>query len=39
MHDWLNKSYGIFTFQLLYMPTLAIDKMDGHGLSNTVATL
>ena len=32
MLDWLSKFYG--TFQLLYM-RLAINKMNGHGLSNT----
>ena len=33
MCDWLNKFYDFSAFDLLYM-TLAIDKMDGHGLSN-----
>ena len=32
--DWLNKLYGFFAFQLLYM-TLAIDKINGCGLGNT----
>ena len=32
--DWLNKFYGFSHFYLLYM-TLTVNKMDGHGLSNT----
>ena len=29
--DWLKKFYGFSTFQLLYI-TLAVDRVDGHGL-------
>ena len=32
--DWLSKFYGFSVFQVFHM-TLAIDKMNGRGLSNS----
>ena len=34
MRVWYKKS-KTFLFRYLYMMTLAVDKVDGHGLSNT----